>query len=73
MQENLNSRFKHIEEQNLTSEFSRATLFDPRFKKLALQHTINAENVEKSITDELSLLISENLNGKELIILIHFF
>ena len=67
---NLNSRFKLIEEQNPKPELSRATLLDPRFKKLAFQHTINAENVEKSITDELSLLISENLNGKELIILI---
>lgn len=70
---NLNSRFKLIEEQNLKPEFSRATLLDPRFKKLAFQHTINAENAEKSITDELSLLISEHLNGKELILLIHFF
>ncbi|KAL4103950.1 hypothetical protein QTP88_019267 [Uroleucon formosanum] len=59
----LNSRFKLIEEQNPKPEFSRATLLDPRFKKLAFQHTINAENVEKSITDELSLLISENLNA----------
>ncbi|XP_050062932.1 E3 SUMO-protein ligase ZBED1-like [Aphis gossypii] len=59
---NLNSRFKLIEEQNLKPEFSRATLLDPRFKKLAFQHTINAENAEKSITDELSLLISEHLN-----------
>ncbi|KAF0704385.1 zinc finger BED domain-containing protein 1-like, partial [Aphis craccivora] len=59
---NLNSRFKLIEEQNPKPEFSRATLLDPRFKKLAFQHTINAENVEKSITDELSLLTSEHLN-----------
>lgn len=71
--DNLNSRFKLIEEQNPKREFSRATLLDPRFKKLAFLHTINAENVEKSITYELSLLISENFNGKELIILIHFF
>lgn len=64
--ENLNSRFELVEEQNSKPEFSRATLLDPRFKKLAFQHTINAENVEKSISDELSLLISENLNGNEL-------
>jgi len=66
LQENLNSRFKHVEEENPTPEFSRVTLLDPRFKKLAFQHTINAENAEKSITDELYLLISENLNSKKL-------
>lgn len=75
--ENLNSRFKLIEEQNPKPEFSRATLLDPRFKKLAFHHTMNAENVEKSITDVYrSLLISKHLNGKELgkgILLIHFF
>jgi len=32
---NLNSRFKLIEEQSPKPEFSRATLLDPRFKKLA--------------------------------------
>jgi len=63
--ENINSRFKHIEEQNPRPEFSRAALLDPRFKKLVFQNITNAKNVEKSIRDELSLLISEILIGKK--------
>lgn len=55
---NLNSRFKHIEEQYPKPECSKETLLDPRFKKLVFQNKTNAENVEKSIRDELSLLFS---------------
>lgn len=62
---NLNSRFKHIEEQYPKPEFSKATLLGPHFKKLVFQNKMNAENVEKSIRYELFLLISVILNGKK--------
>lgn len=68
MLESLNSRFKLIEEQNPKPEFSRATILDPRFKKLVFQNIANTDNAEKSIRDvrdELSLLISEILIGKK--------
>jgi len=45
--ENITKHFDGIEKQTLTPHFSRATLLDPRFKKVAFGLEQNANETER--------------------------
>lgn len=59
-------RFDGFEKQTLTPSFSRATLLDPRFKKVGFGVEENANEAEKYIILEIAdLLDTQNIvNGK---------
>ncbi|XP_050062310.1 E3 SUMO-protein ligase ZBED1-like [Aphis gossypii] len=54
---NISRRFESIEKQTLVPYFSRATLLDPRCKKVAFGVESNATDAEKSIISEITSLM----------------
>jgi len=63
---NITKRFDDFEKQTITPSFSRATLLDPRFKKVAFGIDENANEAEKFVISEIAdLLDTPNaVNGK---------
>jgi len=63
---NTTKRFDGFEKQTLTLSFSRATLLDPRFKKVAFGIEENANEAENYVISEIAdLLDTPNaVNGK---------
>jgi len=59
-------RFDGFEKQTLTPSFSRATLLDPRFKKVAFSIEENANEAEKFVILEIADLLdtSNAVDGK---------
>jgi hypothetical protein len=55
--ENTSKRFDGIENQTITPHFSRATLLDPRCKKVAFGLTQNANDAEINLVSEISTLM----------------
>jgi len=54
---NIFRRFESIEKQTLVPYFSRATLLDPRCKKVAFGVESNATDAEKSIISDITSLM----------------
>jgi len=63
---NTTKRFDGFEKQTLTPNFSRATLLDPRFKKVIFGIEENANEAENYVISEIAdLLDTPNaVNGK---------
>jgi len=63
---NITKRFDDFEKQTITWSFSRATLLDPRIKKVAFGIDENANEAEKFVISEIAdLLDTPNaVNGK---------
>lgn len=66
--ENTTKRFDGIEKQALTPQFSRATLLDPRCKKVAFGVAENANDAEISLVSEIASLIRNVSNTGKYII-----
>lgn len=49
-----------IEKQTLYPHYSRATLLDPRFKKVAFGLESNANEAEKCVVSEIATLVAPN-------------
>jgi len=60
--ENTSKRFDSLEKQTLTSHFSRATLLDPRCKKVVFGLEVNAKEAETYLVSETAALISNVSN-----------
>jgi len=60
--------FDGIEKQTLTPHFSRATLLDPRCKKVAFGMAENANDAEDSIVSEIASLMRNVSNTGKYII-----
>jgi len=60
--ENINRRFDSIEKQSITPHFSRATLLDPRCKKVAFGSEQNANGAERHLVNKTAALISNASN-----------
>lgn len=61
--ENLDNRFKEIEDITSSPCFGITTLLDPRLKKVAFSQQEYAVKAEACVLDELAVLISEHANG----------
>jgi len=63
---NTTKRFDGFEKQTITPSFSRATLLDPRFKKVAFGIEENANEAEKYVISEIADLLDTTnaVNGK---------
>lgn len=66
--EHTTKRFDGIEKQALTPQFSRATLLDPRCKKVAFGVTENANDAEASVVSEIASLMGNVSNTGKYII-----
>jgi len=67
LSENVSRRFDGIEKQTLTPHFSRATLLDPRCKKVAFGLAQNANDAEASLVAETATLMRNVSNtGKNI-------
>lgn len=60
--QNTAKRFDGVEKQTLTPHFSRATLLDPRFKKVAFGLENNANEAERCLITEIATLIRNYSN-----------
>lgn len=69
MLENIIKRFGGIEKQIPTPNYSKATLLDPRFKKVAFGVEENANDTEKCIISEVADLLHISNAGKDTIYL----
>ncbi|KAL4126013.1 hypothetical protein QTP88_010245 [Uroleucon formosanum] len=65
--ENTNRRFDSIEKQTITPNFSRATMLNPRCKKVAFGSEQNANETERYLVNETAALISNASNAAFLI------
>ncbi|KAL4125996.1 hypothetical protein QTP88_010228 [Uroleucon formosanum] len=63
--ENTNRRFDSIEKQTITPNFSRATMLDPRCKKVAFGSEQNANETERYLVNETAALISNASNAEQ--------
>uniref|UniRef100_A0A2S2R790 Zinc finger BED domain-containing protein 1 n=1 Tax=Sipha flava TaxID=143950 RepID=A0A2S2R790_9HEMI len=63
--ENTSKRFDGIENQTITPHFSRATLLDPRCKKVAFGLTQNANDAEINLVSEISTLMRNVSNTEQ--------
>lgn len=61
--ENTNRRFDSIEKQTITPNFSRATMLNPRCKKVAFGSEQNANETERYLVNETAALISNASNA----------
>ncbi|XP_050057178.1 E3 SUMO-protein ligase ZBED1-like [Aphis gossypii] len=67
LHENIRSRFQGIEKQSLVPHFGRATLLDPRCKKVAFKNEQNASDAEASITAEVASLLNTPIPEPEVV------
>ncbi|XP_022165454.1 zinc finger BED domain-containing protein 1-like [Myzus persicae] len=65
LMENTTKRFDSLEEQTLTPHFSRATLLDPRCKKVVFGLEVNAKEAETCLVSETAALISNVSNTEQ--------
>ncbi|XP_050062434.1 E3 SUMO-protein ligase ZBED1-like [Aphis gossypii] len=63
--EHTTKRFDGIEKQALTPQFSRATLLDPRCKKVAFGVTENENDAEASVVSEIASLMGNVSNTEQ--------
>lgn len=65
LHENIRTRFQGIEKQSLVPHFGRATLLDPRCKKVAFGNEQNASDAESAIITEVASLLNIPIPGNK--------
>lgn len=58
----IDKTFSNIEHMNSTHIYAKATILDPRYKRAAFTHNINADTAEQEIKNEVAKLLRDRGN-----------